>query len=72
MRNEVEALWQRDSIGLTPLHWAVKRNDFDIVEFLLFFNASAKAEDIFGRTPLSVLNEDNSYDIIHVSIFKVI
>jgi ankyrin repeat protein len=39
---------------MTPLHWACKRYDKQMVEFLLNFDACENAEDIFGRTPYSI------------------
>ncbi|XP_074572989.1 acyl-CoA-binding domain-containing protein 2-like isoform X2 [Curcuma longa] len=42
----------RDSEGRTPLHWAVDRGHFDVVETLLDKNADVNAKDIEGQTPL--------------------
>lgn len=42
----------RDSEGRTPLHWAVDRGHFDVVEILLRRNADVNAKDHEGQTPL--------------------
>ncbi|KAJ0966727.1 hypothetical protein J5N97_023644 [Dioscorea zingiberensis] len=42
----------RDSEGRTPLHWAVDRGHFDVVEILLRRNADVNAKDNEGQTPL--------------------
>lgn len=42
----------RDSEGRTPLHWAVDRGHFNVVELLLNINADVNAKDNEGQTPL--------------------
>jgi ankyrin repeat protein len=39
--------------GTTPLHWAVHRNDLDLVDRLLKAGANAKATNDYGATPMS-------------------
>eukprot|EP00347_Sterkiella_histriomuscorum_P012837 403367037 len=57
-----DVLWQRDSIGMTPMHWACKRADDIIIKLLLNYDAPLNAEDMFGRTPINIaqLNEKKS------------
>ncbi|GAV89097.1 ACBP domain-containing protein/Ank_2 domain-containing protein [Cephalotus follicularis] len=42
----------RDSEGQTPLHWAVDRGHFNIIEALISRNADVDAKDNEGQTPL--------------------
>ncbi|CAL9072452.1 unnamed protein product [Musa acuminata var. zebrina] len=42
----------RDSEGRTPLHWAVDRGHFRVVEILLNKDADVNAKDNDGQTPL--------------------
>ncbi|KAJ4828427.1 Acyl-CoA-binding domain-containing protein 1 [Turnera subulata] len=42
----------KDSEGRTPLHWAVDRGHFNIVESLVGKNADINAKDNEGQTPL--------------------
>ncbi|XP_039134462.1 LOW QUALITY PROTEIN: acyl-CoA-binding domain-containing protein 1-like [Dioscorea cayenensis subsp. rotundata] len=42
----------RDSEERTPLHWAVDRGHFDVVEILIHRSADVNAEDHEGQTPL--------------------
>lgn len=39
--------------GTTALHWAVHRNDLDLVERLIRAGANAKAKNDYGATPMS-------------------
>ena len=41
----------RDSVGKTPLHWAVIRNNLPIAQLLLSFGADANAQDYSKRSP---------------------
>ncbi|KAF6136196.1 hypothetical protein GIB67_001605 [Kingdonia uniflora] len=42
----------KDSEGRTPLHWAVDRGHFDMVDLLLRKDADVNAKDNEGQTPL--------------------
>ena len=47
-----QSLDQADSFGNTPLIWAVRCNDLDIVKFLTTKGASINLSNQFGNTPL--------------------
>ena len=50
-----------DSMGKTPLHWAVTREHDEMVNILLHFNPNITAKDLFKRTPLDIAKTlDNS------------
>jgi ankyrin repeat protein len=42
-----------ESDGTTALHWAVTKNDLDLVERLIKAGANANAENDYGSTPMS-------------------
>lgn len=44
--------YEQDSIGLTGLHWAVKRNDMMMAELLLYLGAKVNTPDMLNRTAL--------------------
>jgi len=41
-----------DDVGLTGLHWAVKRNYLDLIKLLYRKGAIINSSDIMQRTPL--------------------
>ena len=43
---------EQDSIGLTGLHWAVKRNDMMMADLLLSLGANVNTPDMLNRTAL--------------------
>ena len=49
---------------MTPLHWACKRNDSMMVEFLLHFEPDAWIKDILERTPYDIADKNNCLDAI--------
>lgn len=46
----------RDAFGNTPLHYACKRGDIEVIEFLLKKGADPNVENNEGKTPLFYLN----------------
>ena len=50
--------------GTTPLHWAVQRDDLDIVDALLEAGADARAANRYGATPLYVACQNGNAAII--------
>ncbi len=53
-----------DTDGSTALHWAVRRDDLDIVEMLLRGGANGKAANRYGVTPLSLACTNGNAAII--------
>ena len=45
-------LEDKDELGMTKLHHAVRANDYDLVESLIQSSASVKSRDTNGQTPL--------------------
>ena len=43
-----------DNLHQTPLHWAAKRYNGNIMQILLGYHANPNALDIAGRTPLYI------------------
>lgn len=44
--------FEYDSLGLTGLHWAVKRSNLETVKVLLETNFDVNLKDNFNQTPL--------------------
>jgi membrane-bound lytic murein transglycosylase MltF len=43
-----------DSTMQTPLHWATRRNNYEVMRLLLNLGANPKADDLVGRTPFDI------------------
>ena len=52
---EVDAL---DMIHMTPLHWAVERNQPESMEVLLKYGASPETRSKFDKTPLEIASDN--------------
>jgi ankyrin repeat protein len=50
--------------GTTPLHWAVYRQDLELVEALLAENADPDSPNDYGATPMTVAAEHGNYSIM--------
>ena len=50
--------------GTTPLHWAVHRNDLDLVDVLIHAGANVKATNRYGVAPVSLAAENGNAAII--------
>jgi len=55
-------------MGLTALHWAVKKDFKLMVKLLLEFNASANQQDNFGRTPLFIAANSGNIQLVRILI----
>ena len=61
---------EQDSIGLTALHWAVRRDDTAMVELLLHWGADPNATDMLKRTPLYLAVKRNSLKSVSLLMEK--
>lgn len=41
-----------DHYFMTPLHWACKRNHYEVVKVILFFQPDVSCQNIVGQTPV--------------------
>jgi len=58
VQKEIEAgrdINKKSESGMTPLHWAAKVNDFEIVEYLVSQNANVNSTNNNGETPLDIV-----------------
>ena len=58
VQKEIEAgrdINKKSESGMTPLHWAAKVNDFEIVEYLVSQNANVNSTNNNGQTPLDIV-----------------
>ena len=51
-----------DYFHLTPLHWAVKSNFFQIIPKLISYGASVNEQNFLGETPLHISASKNYYE----------
>lgn len=56
----------RDSVGKSPLHWAVIRNHLQIAQVLISFGADLKAVDYFGRTAKHFAQATNNEEALNL------
>jgi ankyrin repeat protein len=72
---KVESLLQRHpglvhsrdtKLGWTPLHWAVERQHYDVVQLLLFRGADVNAREIHGWTPLRLARKGGNRRIFNL------
>ena len=47
-------VYQFDNVGFTPLHWAVKKDLFEMSELLIEFYSRINVRDFFNRTPIQI------------------
>ena len=52
--------------GMTALHWAAYRNDFEITKFLIEAKANVKATNRYGVTPLSLACQNGNASIVEL------
>ncbi len=48
---------------MTPLHWAVERNQIEAVETLLKYGANVDAVSKFEKTPLEIASDNGRPDV---------
>jgi len=54
LNNQKDLIYLKDNRKQTPLHWAVKRGNIEIVELLIKNGASLFEKDIASRTPVDI------------------
>ena len=60
-----------DNFKQTPLHWAAKRNVYEVISKMLYKGANINALDEAGRTPLHVSVENESYESTQILLYEV-
>jgi hypothetical protein len=61
---------EQDSIGLTGLHWAVKRDDMMMAELLLNLGANVNTADMLNRTALYLAVKRNHTQMVAFLLSK--
>jgi ankyrin repeat protein len=54
----------QDSLGLTALHWAVKRDDSKMLDLLVRWGADVNQTDMLNRTPLYLAMKQGSVKLV--------
>ncbi|CDW81039.1 UNKNOWN [Stylonychia lemnae] len=67
-KGEQDVMFQRDSIGMTPFHWACKRKDKIAAQLLLNFDSPIDEKDMFGRKPIDIARYQEKDSIIRVRL----
>lgn len=65
-----EFINEKDQFGFTPLHLAVRKNDTQMVKYILEFDPNLNSKDDFGDTPLIDGARNNNMDIVKLLICK--
>ncbi len=65
-----EFINEKDQFGFTPLHLAVRKNDTQMVKYILGENPRVDTTDDFGDTPLIDGARNNNMDIVKLLICK--
>lgn len=55
---------EQDSLGLTGLHWAVKREDSKMMDWLVKWGAEVNQTDMLNRTPLYLAMKQGSLKLV--------
>lgn len=55
---------EQDSMGLTGLHWAVKREDLKVLEYLIRWGADVNQTDMLNRTPLYLAMKQGNLKLV--------
>lgn len=63
-----EYLNEKDPFGTTPLHLAVRKDDTQMIKFILAQNPIINTQDNFGDTPLIDSAKNNNMDIVKLLI----
>ena len=67
LRRQPSLIHSRDTkIGWTPLHWAVERQHYDIVQMLLFWGADVNAKEVHGWTPLRMARKNGDRRVFNL------
>lgn len=59
-----------DCTRQTPLHWAVRRNQFEIANLLIQRGADLEAHDMAGRTPLFIAAKNENPDLVRLLLMN--
>ena len=51
---------------MTPLHWAVAKNQKECVELLLKHGANTEARSKFDKTPMEIASDNNNADLFEM------
>ena len=77
-RSSAERLLERDAWvdppnleGLTPLMFAVKKQNREMVKLLLKFGARTRKKDSFGKTAITWANEIGNLDLFNLMLLNV-
>lgn len=49
---------------MTPLHWAVEKQNLEVIHILLEYGADTNANSKFNKTPISIALEKDRLDLV--------
>jgi len=69
-KNAKKGINEKDAMGSTPLHYAVRDAGYDVIKTLIASSAKVTSKDIDGRTPMHIVCELGKDD--HANVIKTI
>eukprot|EP01155_Anaeramoeba_flamelloides_P023544 Anaeramoba_flamelloidesa807767_185.p2 GENE.a807767_185~~a807767_185.p2 ORF type:complete len:130 (+),score=15.86 a807767_185:135-524(+) len=68
LKNSRKTINEKDDLGYTPIHLAVRKNETDIIKYLLKYNPDLNTMDKFGDTPLIDSARNNNIEVVKLLI----
>ena len=71
LKNNYFLVYDFDHFKQTPLHWAAKRNVYQVISLIVSKGANVNAKDNTGRTPLHVAAAYNNLEAVEALVYDL-
>ena len=71
LKNNYFLVYDFDHFKQTPLHWAAKRNVYQVISLIVSKGANVNAKDHTGRTPLHVAAAYNNLEAVEALVYDL-